>query len=75
MGMGNRYLLFAGAEYYPEGGYLDYGGAFTTEASARRQFTKVQEYIGRQCFGHVYDKQTDTVIAVWCDTTERWMET
>ena len=31
-----RYLLFAGAKYYPQGGWNDFKSAFDTELEAQR---------------------------------------
>lgn len=67
------FLLFSGSDYYPEGGWLDFRGCFTTidEAKAALDWSKTP--IGIEEFGWAHIVTNDKVI--WFKNRDApWME-
>ena len=52
-----RYMLFAGWNYYPNGGWLDFGGSFETVEEAIQEAALLAIN-----WWHVVDKQTDGIV-------------
>lgn len=62
----NRYLLFAGNDYYPDGGWHDFKGSFHTldgaEAAYRDWQARPYDEGGTGEWGHVVDTKTGEVV-------------
>lgn len=67
-----RFLLFAGPDYYPRGGWLDFRGSFDTEQDARNAipdtFSKLRDSDG-DGWWDIVDTQTGQAIT---SNAERW---
>ena len=51
-----RYMLFAGDQYYPNGGMRDYQGSYDTVDEARLEVDKRRDEGGQRFYWfHVYD--------------------
>jgi len=62
-----RYILFAFAGYYPQGGMLDFRGDFDNITEAELAFDRVldnDEY-GDISYAHIFDNQTQLIISQW----------
>ena len=53
----NKYLLFSGEDYYPEGGWLDYCGAFATIEEAKSNLARGMEW------AQVVDTKIEKIVA------------
>ena len=58
------YLLFAGSNYYPSGGWDDFVGSFHTHSEALREWEK-----NKRDWGQIVSTETETVVEfLWADT-------
>lgn len=64
----DRYLLFAGEDYYPEGGWRDFQSSHETIEEAKKAFS-IFEY--RDEWGHIFDLITkEIVVTFWRGKTK-----
>lgn len=62
-----RFLLFASAEYYPDGGWDDFKGDYASlgaATKARRALAAVDR--SDSGYGHIVDTESMTVVSRWC---------
>jgi len=52
-----RYLLFAGDQYYPAGGWHDFQGSFDSVAEAKEDYER-HRWLKYWDWGHVVDAET-----------------
>lgn len=59
----NRYLLFYGDKYYPNGGWNDFQDSYNTIDEAKSQFYEAynKDTLERR-WGHIFDTVSDTII-------------
>jgi hypothetical protein len=67
-----RFLLFAGYDYYPHGGWNDFKGAFDTIEEAQTAFTKFIQEDSGFTWGHILDTSKVKVI-LQADEDELWV--
>ena len=79
-----RYHLFAGMDYYPDGGMMDYVGTYKTIAAAKQAFaTPKKDDYGHHWnyqWGHIAEADGSTLRPLlysshrrkWCNWTEYW---
>jgi len=64
--MKNKYLLFAGHRYYPEGGIADYWGSWNSTSEANNWFHNNSKVISRGNYidnwGQIVDRDTFEII-------------
>jgi hypothetical protein len=56
------FLLFAGANYYPDGGWHDFRGAYQTLESARAELDSLNKRLRAGLWAHVVDIRTENVV-------------
>lgn len=73
--MKNNFLLFAGNDYYPDGGAYDFKGSFKTVSAALKEHNpKQHNYDGG--WANIFDLETEKIVkqfscGVWYDGDEK----
>ncbi len=64
-----RFILFAGTNFYPDGGWCDYAGAFeSVEAAKQALDTSYNDW------AHVVDLTTGEMVVTFLSHTKRWSD-
>jgi hypothetical protein len=61
----NRYLVFSGSAYYPNGGWEDYDGSFDTVAAAQANVAAAGATGEGPSWAHIVDLTTGDIVASW----------
>ena len=67
----NRYLLFAGADFYPSGGWHGFRGSFDFEKEAREWMVKHPERDADSTWWHIVDTDAGCIITAGGGTGEK----